>query len=110
MWTHPITNEFKMHYGADYRASVGQSVYAAASGTVLDSRYMNGYGHTVILRHADESATLYAHLSESKVSTGQHVIHGDIIAKAGSTGTATGAFELLSLCFFSDFAHIYCSV
>jgi murein DD-endopeptidase MepM/ murein hydrolase activator NlpD len=49
MWNHPITNEFKMHYGADYKASVGQSVHAAASGTVLDSHYMNGYGNTVVL-------------------------------------------------------------
>jgi hypothetical protein len=91
MWNHPITNEFKMHFGADYKASIGQSVYAAASGTVLDSRFMNGYGNTVVLRHLDGSSTLYAHLSESNVAVGQTVDAGNTIAKAGNTGTATGA-------------------
>jgi murein DD-endopeptidase MepM/ murein hydrolase activator NlpD len=44
---------------------------------------------------------LYAHLSEISVATGQNVVVGEEIAKAGRTGTVTGEFDSFPLCFIS---------
>lgn len=74
------------HLGTDYRAAVGTSVLAAASGTIERSYISTSYGETIILRHSDGSATLYAHLSIRNVKAGDAVDLGQEIGKSGNTG------------------------
>jgi len=86
---HPVTGEVKPHTGVDYFAPSGSSVVAAAAGTVETSAVVNGYGETIVIRHADGSATLYGHLQQRNVVTGIPVTKGQNIAISGNTGVST---------------------
>lgn len=87
---HPIKAKRKMHWGVDYRAAVGDTLIAAAAGTVERSYTSTSYGETIVIRHNDGSATLYAHLSKRDVKGGDIVSAGQTIGKAGNTGRSTG--------------------
>ena len=51
---------------------------------------MRGYGNVVIIDHGGGLSTLYAHNSSLAVRAGQSVSKGQVIARSGSTGYATG--------------------
>jgi len=69
----------------------GAPVAASASGTVVLVASLDwGYGTYIIIRHADGSETLYAHLSDVYVSQGQAVGQGEQIGAIGCTGYCTG--------------------
>jgi LysM repeat protein len=77
----------------DIAAHVGTSVYAATDGQVIAARpsgYNGGYGSMIIIKHAGNVQTLYAHLSSVNVSTGQYVSKGQVIGAVGNTGRSTG--------------------
>ncbi len=82
------------HGGIDYGAPYGAPIYAAASGYVMaadfDIPIAIGGGYGVWLRHSDTLETVYAHCSELLVQRGQQVVQGQVIARIGATGTATG--------------------
>lgn len=91
--THPITGEVgKMHNGVDFAVPVGTSVHAASGGIVIMAEWYTGYGYTVIVDHGGGLWTLYGHLREGgfKVSKGDTVSKGDLIAESGNTGNSTG--------------------
>ncbi|WP_336782118.1 murein hydrolase activator EnvC family protein [Paenibacillus illinoisensis] len=91
--THPITGEVgKMHNGIDFAVPVGTSVHAASGGIVIMAEWYSGYGYTVIVDHGGGLWTLYGHLREGgfKVSKGDTVSKGDLIAESGNTGNSTG--------------------
>ena len=79
------------HKGVDI-GSVGYTseVYAAKSGKVIISTRVSSYGNYVSIAHSDGTSTLYAHLSQRKVSVGQTVKQGDVIGITGSTGISSG--------------------
>lgn len=90
---HPITGEVgKMHAGVDFAVAQGTSVHAASGGIVIMAEWYTGYGYTVIVDHGGGLWTLYGHLREGgfKVSKGDTVSRGDIIAESGNTGNSTG--------------------
>ena len=45
----------------------------------------------VILKHNNNTQTLYAHNSKNLVSIGQQVKQGETIARVGNTGRSTGS-------------------
>jgi murein DD-endopeptidase MepM/ murein hydrolase activator NlpD len=62
-----------------------------ASGQVVLSTFSsNGYGHYIIVQHADGSQTLYAHLLERYVALGQNVGQGEVIGAVGCSGWCSG--------------------
>ena len=79
-----------MHTGVDIGAGHGTPIHAAGGGEVIQAGYMNGYGYTVIVDHGGGVSTLYGHCSSMDVSVGQSVVRGQVIARVGSTGLATG--------------------
>lgn len=83
------TSQTQFHRGLDIGASRGTPIRAATAGEVILSRWQNGYGYTVIVKHGNDY-TLYAHASSLSVSKGQWVTQGQEIAKVGATGNATG--------------------
>ncbi len=87
---HPVTGEVKPHTGVDYRAPNGSDVVSAADGNVATSQTVSGYGETIVIRHTDGSATLYAHLQQRNVAVGTSVTKGQSIAISDNTGTSTG--------------------
>ena len=67
---------------------MGEPVRAAAAGEVVYAgNELQGYGELVLLRHGDW-VTAYAHNSVLRVSVGQQVEAGAVIAEAGSSGSA----------------------
>jgi len=86
---HPIFRIPDFHTGADITASYGSPVKATADGIVNEAGWAGGYGYTVKIYHRDGIETLYAHCSKLLVNVGDKVKRGQIIAKAGATGTAT---------------------
>src|SRR3989344_1304476 len=86
----------KGHNGVDFRASVGGEVLAGTAGTIrgigdTDTACRRAsYGKWILIDHDNNLTTLYAHLSLTKVSPGQHIERGDVIGYSGQTGYATG--------------------
>jgi murein DD-endopeptidase MepM/ murein hydrolase activator NlpD len=77
------------HDGVIFTAREGEPVYASAGGTVLytGSRIAE-FGKMVIVQHADDRKTTYAHLSRIGVARGDTVAQGDILGYVGRTGDA----------------------
>ena len=93
---HPIENKVKYHYGTDFAANTGTAITAFADGVIVAAGDSDSYGKYIIIDHGDGYSTLYAHCSELCMGCG-NVSKGDVIAKVGSTGAATGPhlhFEL----------------
>jgi murein DD-endopeptidase MepM/ murein hydrolase activator NlpD len=86
------------HTGVDLSAALGTPVWAAADGVVVAVGHgATGYGNYVVIAHGGGIATLYGHLLQTAVSTGQKVVRGQLIGLEGSTGYSTGPhlhFEL----------------
>jgi murein DD-endopeptidase MepM/ murein hydrolase activator NlpD len=86
------------HTGIDLAAPFGTPVSAAADGVVVASMHTNvGYGNYVIIAHGGGIMTLYGHLLETDVTTGDRVTRGKRIGLEGSSGMSTGPhvhFEL----------------
>lgn len=94
---HPIENKVKYHYGTDFAANTGTAITAFADGVIVAAGDSDSYGKYIIIDHGDGYSTLYAHCSELCMGCG-NVSKGDVIARVGSTGAATGPhlhFELM---------------
>jgi len=79
------------HYGLDIAAPTGTEVYAPAPGIVrLAHDDMFYSGGTLIVDHGQGVSSTFIHLSEVIVTPGQRVEAGDLIARVGATGRATG--------------------
>jgi murein DD-endopeptidase MepM/ murein hydrolase activator NlpD len=99
---HPVTGEWRGHTGIDIGCGFGDTIIAAASGTVsyvccpcpgsnyTDSSVGGGYGNYVMIDHGNGVVTLYGHCRNVYVSQGEWVSAGQQIAEVGSTGTSTG--------------------
>ncbi|MBF0498637.1 MAG: LysM peptidoglycan-binding domain-containing protein [Candidatus Riflebacteria bacterium] len=87
---HPVYHRRLFHAGIDLAAPRGSPINAAMPGVVVYAGWMSGYGKLVVIRHPNGLSTRYGHCSSIRVSKGQSVRGGQIIACVGSTGSATG--------------------
>jgi murein DD-endopeptidase MepM/ murein hydrolase activator NlpD len=87
---HPIFGTVRQHAGVDISGSTGDAIWTSKEGEVIFAGWKGGYGNTVIVAHVDGIATLYAHMSEIFVSSGDNVDQGDVLGAVGSTGWSTG--------------------
>lgn len=79
------------HNALDVANPAAPGIAAADSGTVVLVEYLRyGYGHYTIIAHGDGLSTLYAHMSDVYVKSGDTVARGQIIGRMGSTGRSTG--------------------
>jgi murein DD-endopeptidase MepM/ murein hydrolase activator NlpD len=79
------------HKGLDFSAPAGTPVRAINRGKVIASeKGLNVYGNTLIVDHGQGVVSCYFHLSKVLKRTGDTVQQGEIIARVGSTGWATG--------------------
>lgn len=96
----------QVHHGIDIENPLGTWVQAVGDGTVFyagqDDRTqfgpaLNFYGNLVVIQHdrqtpdAEPIFTLYGHLSEIAVSSGDSLAAGDVIGAVGATGVAFGS-------------------
>jgi murein DD-endopeptidase MepM/ murein hydrolase activator NlpD len=94
----PFTGRRAFHKGLDFAGRAGADVVAVASGVVIWSGPRYGYGQLVEVNHGNGLVTRYAHNADNLVVVGETVKRGQIIAKMGKTGRATGPnlhFEVL---------------
>jgi len=93
----PITSDFgfrgyRWHYGTDLDLDTGDSVRAVFDGVVRISKWDGGgYGNYLVVRHYNGLETLYGHLKQALVKTGQYVKAGELIGWGGNTGRSTGS-------------------
>jgi hypothetical protein len=81
----------KDQFAIDFGLPSGTQVTAAFSGTVHYGSYDgSGYGNNLWVTSSGGYRAVYAHLSSFKVSDGQSVSQGQVIALSGSTGNSTG--------------------
>ncbi|MDY0131352.1 MAG: peptidoglycan DD-metalloendopeptidase family protein [Desulforegulaceae bacterium] len=87
---HPVLGKYKPHTGIDYGAPKGTPIFATANGVVIFSGWQNGYGNLVILKHPNGYKTYYGHCDSLIAKKGEKINQGQILAKVGETGIATG--------------------
>ncbi len=90
MRMHPLLGFSRMHKGVDYGAPAGAPIYAVTDGVVGYSGWHGGHGNYVLLKHAGNMMTGYAHMSRILARVGMHVSQGQVIGYVGSTGLSTG--------------------
>ena len=80
-----------LHDGTDiYGCGYGSNIFAAQSGTVVQSSQKYDNGIYVTIDHHNGYFTLYCHLSRKIVKVGDKVQKGQVIGAMGQTGFATG--------------------
>ncbi|MBE2183420.1 MAG: peptidoglycan DD-metalloendopeptidase family protein [Anaerolineae bacterium] len=108
-WTYPYGGtaggRLQVHHGVDLVNNTGTPVLAAADGVViyagddlstLFGPYNNYYGNMIVIQHSFMDAsgsavfTLYGHLNQIEIATGEGVTAGQRIATVGGTGIAQG--------------------
>lgn len=92
MRDHPILKYTRMHNGLDFRADIGDPVYATGKGTVKFTGRKGTLGIVVIVDHGFGFETLFAHLSRvpKGIRKGVEVDRGELIGQAGTTGLSEG--------------------
>jgi murein DD-endopeptidase MepM/ murein hydrolase activator NlpD len=87
---HPVSKRYKAHTGIDYGAPMGTAIFATANGRVTFAGWKSGYGKVMVIKHPNGYETYYGHCSRLLKKPGQLVDQGQVIAKVGQTGVATG--------------------
>ncbi|NOU98063.1 peptidoglycan DD-metalloendopeptidase family protein [Paenibacillus sp. LMG 31456] len=78
------------HMAIDLAAKTGTPIKATNDGIVALAESLYLTGNSIYIDHGMNLFSQYAHLSELKVKTGDHVKQGDIIGLVGTTGFSTG--------------------
>jgi murein DD-endopeptidase MepM/ murein hydrolase activator NlpD len=86
----PFTGSGDYHSGVDFNGPRGSDILSVADGVVSFAGRRSGYGNVVDVDHGNGYMTRYAHNSQNLVQPGERVRAGDVIAKMGATGRATG--------------------
>ena len=91
MRIHPVYKYALMHNGIDMACPHGTPIYATRAGTVTTASYQaGGAGYYVSINHGDGFSSIYMHMTNYVVSSGQSVAAGQLIGYVGSTGVSTG--------------------
>lgn len=87
----PFTHENgEKHNGIDLTVPIGTEVRATANGVVTDAGWSDGgYGYLIVIEHEYDYTTYYAHNSKLRVSVGDEVVRGQVIALSGNSGRST---------------------
>ncbi|WP_327359450.1 M23 family metallopeptidase [Streptomyces sp. NBC_01304] len=80
----------RRHTGQDFAVAVGTVVRAVGAGTVISASCGDGFGHQMLIQHADGYYSHYAHLSMLHARAGERVAAGQPIALSGNSGNSTG--------------------
>ena len=92
-WSWPVNGKLAAKFddtnkGIDITGPRGQPVYASANGKVIYAGSgLKGYGQLVIIKHANEYLSTYAHNDRIFVAEGEDIERGQPISEMGDTGT-----------------------
>jgi len=80
--------------GIDIHGQIGQEVEAAEAGKVVYSgKGLLGYGNLLIIKHNELYLSAYANNSQLRVTEGQKVERGQVVAEVGSAGAKHAALH-----------------
>ena len=91
----------RAHRGIDFAAATGSPITASFGGRVViadDQSLHKNYGNAIVIQHANNGQSLYAHLDTILVKPGERIAANQVIGTVGETGRTTGPhlhFELL---------------
>lgn len=88
--TDPFTKRAAFHAGLDISGEIGDPIYSAGAGTVLQAEYSPARGNFIIIQHPDGLQTWYMHLNKVEINADDKVTKGQLIGKLGTTGRSTG--------------------
>ncbi len=91
-YTHPELGIQMQNDGIDIEAESGTDVTCIFKGTVAYVDWFEGYGKMVVVDHGGGYFSVYAHLSEWAVISGQTVTSNTIVGQVGDTGSFEGSF------------------
>jgi murein DD-endopeptidase MepM/ murein hydrolase activator NlpD len=82
----------KKHRAWDIANKLNTPIYAAESGTVVESSdgWNYGYGSHVVVDHGGGWKTMYAHMHQRKIKVGSKVKKGQIVGLMGNSGRVFG--------------------
>ena len=86
----PFGRGMEFHNGLDIAARRGTPIVAAGSGRVIFSGWVPGYGRMISIDHGFGYVSHYGHNSVNLVQVGDTVEKGELIARVGTSGRATG--------------------
>ncbi len=78
------------HGGADFPSPAGTPIKAPNGGRVVLAEALYYTGNTAVVDHGLGLYSLFAHMTETHVHTGDVVTRGDVLGTVGSTGRVTG--------------------
>ncbi len=92
MRVNPVDGGYRLHNGTDLADGCGVNIYSAHAGTVTYAGWYGGLGEFIQIQNDGTYGTGYGHIAAGKilVHDGQNVGPGQLIAKTGATGEATG--------------------
>lgn len=82
---HPVMETITTNTGIDISTKENVPVRTVADGEVALIHWLPSYGNLIIINHGHGYRTVYAHLSEISVISGQQMKEGAVIAKSGET-------------------------
>ncbi|MBW6455714.1 MAG: LysM peptidoglycan-binding domain-containing protein [Trueperaceae bacterium] len=88
-WRRLTIGGSNLHNGLDIGGRTGDPIRSATAGVVVHSGWRSGYGYLVVVENGD-TEYWYGHASVLVAAVGDRVSPGDLIARVGATGVATG--------------------
>ena len=86
----PVNGKYEFHLALDIGAAEGTEIGAFADGVVRYIGESDEFGQYLMIDHANNVSSFYAHCSKLLVHKGDAVSCGQTVALVGETGNATG--------------------
>lgn len=87
---HPVLHIATRNLGVEIRGKKGESVRAAAAGTVAMVAEIDGRGPSVIIEHEGGTYSVYGHLKSIRVQEGNQVKNCEEIGEVGDVASLNG--------------------
>jgi len=78
------------HTGTDFKAKIGEKVYASNDGVVALTMKRFYLGNVIYINHGRGGYSYYCHLNKIVIKDKQMVKKGDLLGYSGKTGRVTG--------------------
>ncbi|MBW7476752.1 M23 family metallopeptidase [Paenibacillus oenotherae] len=85
----PFTGRSTFHAGVDISGDEGDTIFAAADGTVTETGSNASKGNYIVITHRNNLKTVYYHLKRVEAKRNDTVVRGEKIGLLGTTGRST---------------------
>lgn len=82
-------NKSQKHYGIDIVTKAKDMVFSILDGQVIYAGYTSQTGYMVVVQHKENLLSIYKHMEQLFINTGDRVYAGDMLGIVGNTGELT---------------------